>query len=315
MAFKKINLDLYVGKIKEKMNLFNRDELITKDLLLTLILAEFEKHKLGDELIFKGGTLLSRNFLKYHRFSEDLDFVHKDSNQLRALTRRQRERKIKEFIDWFVLELKKITDILELDFSEDRSDVRYCRIIRNRAVYTFRLYYEKNNYVKIEINFVEEMLHKPQEISVKAITDFFDSKELKFILGLEISNFNVLSYPIEEIILEKYRALLTRPRLMERDLFDLFLIKNSLKVDLMDVVKKIRDSSLIKKDLEELIKNNLKKLEDNEFFESEEKIFDLAILKYNENGFEAFKGKIKGILIKICELFLGRAVERNPAEF
>jgi len=305
MAFKKINLDLYTKEIREKMNIFNRDELITKDLLLTLLLAEFQKEKdTFNELIFKGGTLLSRNYLNYHRFSEDLDFVHKDSNKLRKLSRKQRERQIKKFIDEFTPKLKKIAVILSLDFNEDRSNIKYCTIIRKRAVYIFRLYYEKNNYIKIEINFVEEILNKPKESSVRNITDFFDSKELMFILGLEINNFKVLSYPIEEIILEKYRALLTRPKLMERDLFDLFLIKNSLKVDINKVIKKIKSSDLIKKGLNELIENNFRKLQTNEFFESDEKISDLAIVKHDLKGFINFKKKIKPILIDICKLFL-----------
>jgi len=310
MAFQKINSELYVKEIKEKMNIVHGDELILKDLLLTLVLSEFEKHKLGDELIFKGGTLLSRHFLKYHRFSEDLDFVHKNSNQFRKLPRKQRERKIKEFINDFVPKLKKIADILGLDFSVDRSNIKYCTVIRKRAVYILRLYYnEGNNYIKIEVNFVEEMLNKPLKVNVKAITDFFDSKELLFILGLKINNFRVLSYPIEEIILEKYRALLTRPRLMERDLFDLFLIKDSLKVKINGVVEKVKNSSLIKKDLEKLIKTNLKKLENDEFFESEEKIEDLAVIKYDSKEFEEFKDKINYTLIRICKEFLKRRTE------
>jgi len=304
MGWQKINLQKYIAEIKRNMNLDVSDEIVKKDLFLTFILAEFEKHKLGDELIFKGGTLLSRNYLKYHRFSEDLDFVHKNSNELRKLPRKQRERKIKEFIDKFVPKLKKVTDALDLDFSIDRSNTKYCTIIRKRAVYIFRLYYEENNYIKIEINFVEEMLNKPKEISVKTITDFFDSQKLLFDLNLSYENFNVLSYLIEEIVLEKYRALLTRPRLMERDLFDLFLIKDSLKVNIEEVVDKINGSSLIKRDLDKLIKNNLEKLKNDEYFKSEEKVNDLAIIKYDEDGFEKFKKKIKPILINICELFL-----------
>jgi len=309
MAFKKININKYVSEIKEKMNIMGGDELITKDLLLTLILAEFEKEKgVFNDLIFKGGTLLSRNYLKYHRFSEDLDFVHKDSNQLRKLPRKKREREIKKFIDEFTPKLKKVADILELNFSADRSNIKYCRIMRKRVVYMFRLYYEENNYIKIEINFVEEMLNKPEEVSVKAITDFFDSKGLMFVLGLEITNFQVLSYSIEEIILEKYRALLTRPRMMERDLFDLFLINDSLKVDIDKAVKKIRSSSLIKKDLNNLIKENLEKLENNQFFESDEKIEDFVISEYNLKGFENFKDEVKPLLIKICREFLKQKI-------
>jgi len=71
----KINIERYISEIKRRMSLNIDDDIIKKDLLLTLILAEFEKMDLGKELIFKGGTLLSRNYLNYHRFSEDLDFT------------------------------------------------------------------------------------------------------------------------------------------------------------------------------------------------------------------------------------------------
>jgi len=305
MGWKKMNIQKYVAEVKDNMDLDISDDIIAKDLLLTMILAEFEKERgIFNQLIFKGGTLLSRNYLKYHRFSEDLDFVYKDSNQLRELTRNKRERKIKEFIDIFVPALKKVADTLNLDFSTDRSNTMYCTILSGRVVYIFRLYYGKNNYIKVEVNFIEKILHKPIEVSVKAITDFFDSKELMFVLGLRIENFNVLSYNIEEIILEKYRALLTRPSLKERDLFDLFLIDNSLNINITNVVDKIRSSSLIKKGLKELVSNNLILLNKNEFFKSEENIANLAIVKYDLEGFNNFKKKIKPFLIKVCNSFL-----------
>lgn len=184
MGWQKINLQKYLAEIKNNLKISVADEIIKKDILLTFILAEFEKYKLGDELIFKGGTLLSRNFLKYHRFSEDLDFIHKNSGEFRKLPRKQRERKIKEFIDGFVPKLKEIADILGLDFDVNRSNMKYCRIMRKRVIYIFKLYYEKERYIKIEINFVEGMLNKPKEVSVKTITDFFDSKKLMFDLNI-----------------------------------------------------------------------------------------------------------------------------------
>jgi len=299
-----INVSKYTAEVKRNLGMAVSDEIIEKDLLLTLILAEFEKLGLGKELIFKGGTLLSRNYLKYHRFSEDLDFVHRDSNKLRELSRNLREKRIKRFIDYFVPELGKVAASLGLKFSVDRSDTKFCSILHGRAVYTFRIYYSEKQYTKIEINFVEQMIHKPKEVSVKAITDFFDSKEIMFTLGLKIENFKVLSYTLEEIILEKYRAVLTRNELKERDLFDLFLIKNSLGADVKQIVEKIRCSSLIKRDLRKIIADKLILLKNNKFFGSDEKIEDLAIVKYNFNKFEDFKQEIKPILADVCARFL-----------
>jgi len=299
-----INLNKYIAEVKKNLNINATNEIIEKDLLLTLILAEFEKFGLGEELILKGGTLLSRNYLKYHRFSEDLDFVHKDSNKLRELKRNVREKRIKHFIDYFVPELKKVADSLGLKFSSDRSNIKFCTILHGRVIYIFKLYYSENRFIKIEINFVEKLIHPPKEVSVKTITDFFDSKELMFILGLKIKNFKVLSYNLEEIILEKYRAILTRYKFKERDLFDLFLIKDSLKANIDQIIEKIKNSSLIKRKINKIIADKLVLLEKNEFFKSDEKIEDLAIVEYNLKEFEDFKEKIKLILIKICKKFL-----------
>jgi len=305
MAAKKININKYISEVKRNMNLDISDEIIRKDLLLTLVMAEFEKEKdVFLELIFKGGTLLSRHYLNYHRFSEDLDFVYKNCKILRDLSTNQREKQIKTFIDMFVPKLKKVCDEIDLEFDVNRSNTKFCTIINKRAIYIFRLYYSDNNYIKIEINFVEKLLYEPKMVSVKAITDYFDSKRLFFILGLSYENFNVLSYPIEEIIIEKYRALLTRPNYQERDMFDLFLIKDSLRVDKNDVIEKIKASSLIKKDLSKVIKTNYDKLKNNEFFIGYESAEDLAIIKFDKNEFELFKEKVKLILIEICGEYL-----------
>jgi len=304
MGWKKINFEKYASEVKQNLKISISDEIIKKDLILTFILAEFEKLGIGKELIFKGGTLLSRNYLKYHRFSEDLDFVHKNSNYLRELSRNKRERKIKEFIDYFTPKLKEVTDTLNLEFSTDRSNTKFCTILHGRTVYIFRIYYSKNQYIKVEINFIEKIIDALQEVSIKSITDFFDSKKLMFNLNISYENFKILSYSLKEITLEKYRAILTRKNFQERDLFDLFLIKNSLKANVKEVVEKIKNSSLIKKGLESLIKEKLKLLEEGIFFKSNEKIEEFAILEYDKNKFEEFKQSVEPILINICRRFL-----------
>ncbi|MCX6800566.1 MAG: nucleotidyl transferase AbiEii/AbiGii toxin family protein [Candidatus Diapherotrites archaeon] len=305
MGWNEINIQKYVAEVKSKLGLEASDEIISKDLLLTLLLAEFQKEKgVFNELVFKGGTLLARNYLEYHRFSEDLDFVYKESELLSKLPRKTREKKIKAFIDLFAPNLKKVADVLGLEFSANRSDTKYCSILHGRTVYTFRLYYDNKRYIKIEINFIEKLIYPPKEMRIKNITDYFDSKELLFILGLTPNNFKVLSYPIEEIILEKYRALLTRKTLMERDLFDLYLIPNSLKIDPKKVVEKIKSSSLIKREIDKTIPEKLLLLKEKNFFKSTEKISDLAIKKYDPKDFEKFKTKIEPNLIKICDEFV-----------
>lgn len=304
MGWQEINKREYIEQLKKSFSIDNGEDLLEKDLLLTLILAEFEKKDMGKDLIFKGGTLLSRNYLNYHRFSEDLDFIFRDSNLIRDLPRNARERKVKTFLDIFVPKLKEVADTLGLEFNTDRSNKKYCKMLNGRVVYTFKIYYSENKFIKVEINFIEKVHGVPKKVSVKAITDFFDSKVMLYELGLSYKNFDVLSYSLGEITVEKYRAVLTRKNLQNRDLFDLFLIKDSLKVDISEIVEKIKNSALIKKDLTGLISEKLTLLQKNKFFESEEKIEELAVAKYNPKEFEEFKKNIRPILIKICEKFM-----------
>lgn len=306
MGWQEINIKKYISEVKSNLDISISDEIVKKDIILTFILAELEKAGLGEELIFKGGTLLSRNYLKYHRFSEDLDFVFKNSNSIRELTRSARERKVKTFLDSFVPKLKEVADALGLDFNVDRSNKKYCRMLSGRTVYTFKIYYSDTQFIKVEINFIEKLFDKTQEVSVGAITDFFDSKKLMSDLNLSYSNFKVESYTLKEITLEKYRAVLTRNKLQERDLFDLFLIKDSLNADIKLIVEKIKNSSLIKKDLTKLINEKLTLLQEDKFFKSDEKVEELAIVQYDKKKFEEFKPKIQSKLIEICKSFLNK---------
>ena len=87
-------------------------------------------------------------------------------------------------------------------------------------------------------------------------------------------------------------------------IFYLFLIKDSLKADVSEIVEKIRNSALIKKDLASLISEKLALLQKDKFFESEETIGELAVAKYSPKEFEEFKQKIRPKLIEICNKFL-----------
>ena len=61
----------------------------------------------SDKLVFKGGTLLTKNFLKYHRISEDLDFTHIDCNYIRSLPNKsQVEKQIKDRVLSIIDEVK-----------------------------------------------------------------------------------------------------------------------------------------------------------------------------------------------------------------
>lgn len=88
---KKNDFRKYVAYVKEQRHSAIDDYYIEKDYFLSLFLSTWQKLKREekvphlDALIFKGGTLLVRNYLQYPRISEDLDFTHMDSNELRSI--------------------------------------------------------------------------------------------------------------------------------------------------------------------------------------------------------------------------------------
>lgn len=81
------NFKIYLNEIKKNYKVNIGDDLIEKDYILSLFLSNWANEKTPnlDKLIFKGGTLLTKNYLKYHRISEDLDFIHQNSNQIRNI--------------------------------------------------------------------------------------------------------------------------------------------------------------------------------------------------------------------------------------
>ena len=64
-----------------------RPAVVEKDYYLTVILNNIEP-LLTDKIVFKGGTLLNKVHLNYHRLSEDLDFTYGDKDALASRSRR-----------------------------------------------------------------------------------------------------------------------------------------------------------------------------------------------------------------------------------
>ena len=91
------NFKKYISYVKEKRKSNIEDQYIEKEYFISLFLSSW--HKLKDEgkisnlnkLIFKGGTLLARNFLNYPRISEDIDFTYEKSNNLRDIKSENRK--------------------------------------------------------------------------------------------------------------------------------------------------------------------------------------------------------------------------------
>lgn len=294
----------FVTQIKNRHPKIN-EKTIEKDFYLTLLLNEISKNidenKLSPfrTLVFKGGTLLTRVHLDYHRISEDLDFTYLYNNRLNKLSSKQRKKTISNFTGQLVEEINKISKHFNLEFSTNKKDKKYCKVMDRKNVYLFKVYYRPvygaEEFIKFEVNFNDELIYPPIFENIQHLFDSELMKDLEFVEGIKMKiRKNILCYDLREIVIEKIRAILTRPVVKERDLFDLFLISKKINIEKLErkiVVEKIIKSKSFVKELPEKIKKNLETLNKNGYSIIEEKS-KLALIDIEENEYSEFIKKI-----------------------
>lgn len=184
-----------------------RDTQIEKDYILSWILYGISKHpSLSKALAFKGGTVLKKVYIEDYRYSEDLDFtlLQEDlSNEILFNEYQEAFDFVKEEAN---ISLQKIED------SEHESGS-----INFYIGYTGPLG-GTSKQVKIDITRKEILEFPPQMKSV-------------FIHYSDMQPFQILCYPIEEVLIEKMCALMGRTQ--PRDLYDLWYLLEYEKVDIL----------------------------------------------------------------------------------
>jgi len=224
-------LEKIIPFIAEKYNF--RLETIEKDYYLTLILNSVELH-LSQSLVFKGGTLLNKIHLNYHRLSEDIDFTYFRPEGLE--TRSKRSRAITPIRE----KMPELLKLLELKSEKPEGEG-----FNNSTQYTFFISYPsfvsgKNENLKLEISFRQTPIEKPVH---NAITHFYKDPFTEEDL---IPKNKILSLTYNEAVAEKLKAAITRKEAAIRDYYDLWFIAEA-KFDFKDR----HFLSIFKKKLEE----------------------------------------------------------------
>jgi len=304
----------FVAQIKEKHKEIS-EPTIEKDFYLTLLLNEISKNIeenkecLFSKLVFKGGTLLTRAHLNYHRISEDLDFTYLENKKLNKISTKQRKKVISNITDKLVKEINKISKKFNLDFSTNKADEKYCKVMDRKKVYVFKIYYNPvygtEEFIKFEVNFNDELIYPVLYEDIKHLFDAEVVRDLEFFENLKIQiRKNIPCYDLKEIAGEKIRAILTRPVIKERDLLDLFLISNTMNLerdlDKRRIVNKIVSSKSFIKGLSEKIKENIEMLTKNRGDIIEERS-KLTLIKIKEEEYSEFEKKIIPFLVEIGE--------------
>lgn len=188
------------ARLRGMKNLGQAETDYFQNILLFVIYQNF-----GSEIVFKGGTALSKCY-GLNRFSEDLDFTCKKDFDFKT---------IEEGIKRFKIDFKIEEEIFE------RSKSYIIRV--NGPLYIGN----KNSACKLilDFSFREDVIIKPV---IKSIGRFLE----------EIPSFDVYVMAEEEISAEKIRAVLTRNK--ARDVYDLyFLVGRGLKLNKELVDKKL----------------------------------------------------------------------------
>jgi len=189
-----------------------RPAIVEKDYYLTIILNQIET-QLSERIVFKGGTLLNKIHLNYHRLSEDLDFTFHGQTR----TRSERSKAIMPVRE-------KMPEFLKaLGLASDKPEGEG---FNNSTQYLFKLKYpsvfmEREESVKLEISLRQPPLDKPVHNVIKHFyQDPFTGEDL-FARG------KVLSLSLNEAIAEKLKAAITRKDVAIRDYYDLWYIAES----------------------------------------------------------------------------------------
>jgi len=218
--------------LSEKLGIANF-MLIEKDLLLQGLLVELSKSAYFlENFVFKGGTCLTKAYFDYYRFSEDLDFTWISQKNFENKTEKQIRKILSQEINKIMELLAAASKELDLDFKAEKSNKHYVQLGGSNRFATFKFWYkpideERETFIKIQLNFVEKIVHKPTKHVLNAIATAHN-KDIEFLFpnraAMALQSPEFYCYDLKEIASEKIRALLTRRGFKARDIIDLYMI-------------------------------------------------------------------------------------------
>ena len=193
------------GEIQNKAREMGvRDQQIEKDYILSWILQGVAQHEnLAKSIVFKGGTVLKKVYFEDYRFSEDLDFTLLDdtiSNE--------------QIFEWFAVVFEYIKE--EANIPLEIIDPESFRGEHEDGGINFYISYigplggqGNNKKVKIDISRSEKLVFETANQDV--IISYSDQEEHQ-----------LLSYPLEEVMVEKLRSIMQR--MQARDFYDIWYL-------------------------------------------------------------------------------------------
>ena len=253
------SLSEFVSFVAEKSKVKNLS-LVEKDIILHRILKEISS-RLPNNYLFKGGSCLVKGYFGYYRFSVDLDFTWRDQEVRKRLGGKRLRRELLNEIKAFSFLLKEVSESTGLKFEVGLGNRNFIEFGGGGRMVTFKLW-KDSELVKIQVNFIEELLFPPKEVKVRTLLDEVKLSKNEEVYFEDFLNFykpfKVKAYDEREILCEKVRAILTRRTQKLRDFYDLFILsQNGFEVkDLEEeAIRKIKTALHYKKYRDSLEKN------------------------------------------------------------
>ena len=228
-----IDIDEIV-RIRDDLKRYGYEEIyIVHDIFEHLILRELYSTELFSKSVaFKGGTALSKCYLNYHRFSVDLDFtfIHdEDARELSKSKRNELNRHVRK--NQIVPVFREVEERMKPLGIKLEYPLKDHGFIMGNDVFASAFIIENEVYrgeIRIEFNLGEELHYEPERV------------EANTLMGMSVDEYSpveVLAYRAEEILAEKYKAMLTR--VLWRDYYDayfLWSIFGKAPTDLEDII-------------------------------------------------------------------------------
>lgn len=292
-----------ITHLTSKLNI-KETKFLEKDVILHRILLTLMKTGFQEEYAFKGGTCLTKCHLGYYRFSEDLDFTFINQDEISGKSQKQIRKMLSEKINGVMSLLVDISKELDLDFKSEKGNTKYVMLGGSNKIVTFKLWYKNqdgaDDFIKVQINYFETIINKPIRTKAKSLYSSISKEELELLFPeyTDIQDdVSLIAYPLDEIFLEKIRAILTRRGTKSRDYIDVYLLIKGLNLDYKkaesDVIKKTEFMLVYDKYLENLSVINPEKLVLGE----EENL----LLEPLDDGFKEFLPEFFEYLIKLEE--------------
>ncbi|MFH1788034.1 MAG: nucleotidyl transferase AbiEii/AbiGii toxin family protein [Candidatus Altiarchaeota archaeon] len=227
--------------------------LVEKDMYLHLLLKELSSDEhFRTHYVFKGGTCLTKCYLGYYRFSEDLDFSYIRQEEFEGKSEKQIRKQLSEEISGLAKKLELMSAKLGLEFKADKKDRQYMEFGGGNKFTTFKVWYESvelkaRQFVKIQVNYVEKFKYPFKTLEAKNNLGAIDIREFKYLYpdaAEELLHQPTLkAYDIREILAEKVRAILTRKGTKARDFIDVYLIQKHAHIKIEDIENQIIDKT------------------------------------------------------------------------